>query len=636
MIDKEQSYGLDGNTGRAERLAEGRMSSLMLESLLRGTPAEQAYLELLDRQDVVAEEYASGIFQSVFIADSFKEGHQTEAGYALFERSAEAGGRELESGTIQRLRDALGLDSLQESIGLDDLLSHSIRRYQWLVLREDFGGKIGQRIDTLLTSGKDEPKIGVRLMRQHMSHSPVAPYVYMPSLALEAVLKSTRQMYGRVLDTAPQLTRESGHELLSIVLGMRTRPHSYHEAARLLGMQDDAATDALWNQLGQLGGTLGMGRPGLAKPTKARRKVGAAKPVLADDPVRAAGVAFRAMAKDTVSLLDVHGNEQKIASDNEEAQQDADLPSKLGEAMGTDGVKLYLNAIGRVPLLTAAGETELAKRIEAGLYAELLLADADYWMADPEELDALAEDGKAAREHLVAANLRLTVSIAKRYQGRGLAFLDVIQEGNLGLMRAVEKFDYTKGFKFSTYATWWIRQAITRGLADKGREIRVPVHMIERVNKLARATQDLEAENGEPPTPEDLMRVLGCSLEELNATQAADRRMVSLYAPIGPDGESELIDAQPDPNGDSPLEIIHQQELRKKIEQIVEGFPDRDRLIIGLRFGLIDGNSYTLGEIGKMIGVTRERVRQLEVRAIGRMRQPAIASELSGYYEPVE
>jgi RNA polymerase primary sigma factor/RNA polymerase nonessential primary-like sigma factor len=302
-----------------------------------------------------------------------------------------------------------------------------------------------------------------------------------------------------------------------------------------------------------------------------------------------------------------------------------------------DLVRAYLNGIGKTKLLTAEQEVDLAKRIEAGLFAEERLTTADETGVelDPQyrsDLRTIMVEGRAAKNHLLEANLRLVVSIAKRYTGRGLAFLDLIQEGNLGLIRAVEKFDYTKGYKFSTYATWWIRQAITRAMADQARTIRIPVHMVEQVNRMVRARRDLSTSLGREPTVAEVAGVL--SLEEYQVLEliSYDREPVSLDQAVGEDGESALGDfvARVDPR-EEPADTVSHGMLRSEVAIVLSTLSQREQEVIRLRFGLDDGRQRTLDEVGREFGLSRERIRQIEKITLHKLRHPSRAQRLEAY-----
>jgi RNA polymerase nonessential primary-like sigma factor len=317
-----------------------------------------------------------------------------------------------------------------------------------------------------------------------------------------------------------------------------------------------------------------------------------------------------------------------IMTDGVEPLADLDAIDERG--VSADLVRAYLNGIGRTRLLTAVEEVTLSKCIEAGLYADEKLADADADMAPL--LKIVIAEGKAAKNHLLEANLRLVVSIAKRYTGRGMAFLDLIQEGNLGLIRAVEKFDYTKGYKFSTYATWWIRQAITRAMADQARTIRIPVHMVEQVNRMVRARRDLSTTLGREPTVAEIARALDVPEYQVIELISYDREPVSLDQAVGEDGESALGDfvAAVDPNAD-PGSTTARGELRNEVEIVLSTLSERESAVIRLRFGLDDGRQRTLDEVGREFGLSRERIRQIEKVTMSKLRSPERAARLEAY-----
>ncbi len=296
-----------------------------------------------------------------------------------------------------------------------------------------------------------------------------------------------------------------------------------------------------------------------------------------------------------------------------------------------DSISLYLKEIGRVPLLTAEEEVALAKRMERGKEARLKLTQG---VDDPIERERLlnaVKDGQAAQEHLIKANSRLVVSVAKKYVGRGVPFLDLIQEGNIGLIRAVKKFDYRRGYKFSTYATWWIRQAVTRAIADQGRTIRVPVHMYEQINRLTRTSRQLVQELGRDPTTEEIADRLGVPPRKVEQIIRVSQRPLSLEMPVGEEEDSYLGDFIEDAEADSPTDSASQTMLRQVIDEIFESLSPREVRILQLRFGLVDGYSYTLEEVGKKFGVTRERIRQIEAQALGRLRHPSRSRKLRDY-----
>jgi len=301
-----------------------------------------------------------------------------------------------------------------------------------------------------------------------------------------------------------------------------------------------------------------------------------------------------------------------------------------------DPVKDYLKQIGKVALLNAAEEVELAMRIEAGLFAEDKLSNmsaAEQKSQLGRELLWVAKDGQRAKSHLLGANLRLVVSLAKRYTGRGMQFLDLIQEGNLGLIRAVEKFDYTKGFKFSTYATWWIRQAITRAMADQARTIRIPVHMVEVINKLARVQRQMLQDLGREPTPEELSRELDMTPEKVIEVQKYGREPISLHTPLGEDGDSEFGDLIEDTEAVVPADAVGFTMLQKQLENLLDSLSEREAGVIRMRFGLGDGMPKTLDQIGDTFGVTRERIRQIESKTMAKLRHPSRSQSLRDYLE---
>jgi RNA polymerase primary sigma factor len=299
-----------------------------------------------------------------------------------------------------------------------------------------------------------------------------------------------------------------------------------------------------------------------------------------------------------------------------------------------DPVKDYLKQIGKVPLLNAEMEVELAKRIEAGLFSEEKLGKGGKISAKLlEELEWIAEDGRRAKNHLLEANLRLVVSLAKRYTGRGMLFLDLIQEGNLGLIRAVEKFDYTKGYKFSTYATWWIRQAITRAMADQARTIRIPVHMVEVINKLARVQRQMLQDLGREPTPEELAKELDMTPEKVIEVQKYGREPISLHTPLGEDGDSEFGDLIEDSEAIVPADAVSFTLLQEQLHAVLDTLSEREAGVVSMRFGLTDGQPKTLDEIGKVYGVTRERIRQIESKTMSKLRHPSRSQVLRDYLD---
>ena len=303
-----------------------------------------------------------------------------------------------------------------------------------------------------------------------------------------------------------------------------------------------------------------------------------------------------------------------------------------------DPVRMYLKEIGKVDLLTAADEVDLAMKIEAGLEAGTKLEAAEageieLTRAEKRRLSRVEQVGLEAKQALISANLRLVVSIAKRYVGRGMLFLDLIQEGNLGLIRAVEKFDYEKGFKFSTYATWWIRQAITRAIADQARTIRIPVHMVETINKLVRVQRQLLQDLGRDPTPEEIGAEMDMSADRVREIQKISQEPVSLETPIGEEGDSQLGDFIEDSNAEVPPDAASFSMLQEQLAQVLDSLADRERKVIELRFGLVDGHPRTLEEVGREFGVTRERIRQIESKTLAKLRHPSRSSKLKDYIE---
>jgi len=371
-------------------------------------------------------------------------------------------------------------------------------------------------------------------------------------------------------------------------------------------------------------------------------------------------------ADDDEAEVDVEDLEIDLTEDEDEGDAPATAGSKAPAAKGTEGaeeargfvvsdaddddapaqqvvtagatadpVKDYLKQIGKVALLNAEQEVELAKRIEAGLFAEEKLAAEgdDLERKLKRELQWIAHDGKRAKNHLLEANLRLVVSLAKRYTGRGMLFLDLIQEGNLGLIRAVEKFDYTKGYKFSTYATWWIRQAITRAMADQARTIRIPVHMVEVINKLARVQRQMLQDLGREPTPEELAKELDMTPEKVVEVQKYGREPISLHTPLGEDGDSEFGDLIEDSEAIVPADAVSFTLLQEQLHQVLDTLSEREAGVVSMRFGLSDGQPKTLDEIGKVYGVTRERIRQIESKTMSKLRHPSRSQVLRDYLD---
>ncbi|MFG2358224.1 RNA polymerase sigma factor [Streptomyces sp. NPDC048521] len=384
-----------------------------------------------------------------------------------------------------------------------------------------------------------------------------------------------------------------------------------------------------------------------ATAKKAAAKKTTAKKAAAKKTVAKKTAAKKTTAKkDDVEILEDEVLEDTKVADEPEGTESAgfvlsdededDAPAQQVAAAGAtaDPVKDYLKQIGKVPLLNAEQEVELAKRIEAGLFAEDKLANADKLAPKlKRELEIIAEDGRRAKNHLLEANLRLVVSLAKRYTGRGMLFLDLIQEGNLGLIRAVEKFDYTKGYKFSTYATWWIRQAITRAMADQARTIRIPVHMVEVINKLARVQRQMLQDLGREPTPEELAKELDMTPEKVIEVQKYGREPISLHTPLGEDGDSEFGDLIEDSEAVVPADAVSFTLLQEQLHSVLDTLSEREAGVVSMRFGLTDGQPKTLDEIGKVYGVTRERIRQIESKTMSKLRHPSRSQVLRDYLD---
>ena len=347
-----------------------------------------------------------------------------------------------------------------------------------------------------------------------------------------------------------------------------------------------------------------------------------------EDPKVAEGAALRERTN-----AGIHVKGGFVVSDSDETDEPVQQVTVAGAT--ADPVKDYLKQIGKVSLLNAEQEVDLARRIEAGLYAEYKLKNQADEMTSRErrELHFLAQDGQQAKNHLLEANLRLVVSLAKRYTGRGMQFLDLIQEGNLGLIRAVEKFDYTKGYKFSTYATWWIRQAITRAMADQARTIRIPVHMVEVINKLARVQRQMLQDLGREPTPEELAKELDMTAEKVVEVQKYGREPISLHTPLGEDGDSEFGDLIEDSEAIVPADAVSFTLLQEQLHHVLDTLSEREAGVVSMRFGLGDGQPKTLDEIGKVYGVTRERIRQIESKTMSKLRHPSRSQVLRDYLD---
>ena len=335
-----------------------------------------------------------------------------------------------------------------------------------------------------------------------------------------------------------------------------------------------------------------------------------------------------------VNVAEESQNETNAFTIKDSEEDDAPAQTVLTAGATADPVKDYLKLIGRVPLLNAEMEVELSLQVEAGLFAEeMITKDKKMDKKLKRELETLVLQGKRAKNHLLEANLRLVVSLAKRYTGRGMLFLDLIQEGNLGLIRAVEKFDYTKGYKFSTYATWWIRQAITRAMADQARTIRIPVHMVEVINKLARVQRQMLQDLGREPTPVELAKELDMTPEKVVEVQKYGREPISLHTPLGEEGDSEFGDLIEDSEAIVPADAVSFTLLQEQLHSVLDTLSEREAGVVAMRFGLTDGQPKTLDEIGKVYGVTRERIRQIESKTMSKLRHPSRSQVLRDYLD---
>jgi RNA polymerase primary sigma factor len=379
-----------------------------------------------------------------------------------------------------------------------------------------------------------------------------------------------------------------------------------------------------------------------AKPAPAKKTPAKAAAAKAGDPA-APGDAAPVVAADGVVAADADGATDEESTeftwDDEEESEALRQARKDAEMTASaDSVRAYLKQIGKVALLNAEEEVDLAKRIEAGLYSAERLRQADETseklaMQMKRDLRWIVRDGERAKNHLLEANLRLVVSLAKRYTGRGMAFLDLIQEGNLGLIRAVEKFDYTKGYKFSTYATWWIRQAITRAMADQARTIRIPVHMVEVINKLGRIQRELLQDLGREPTPEELAKEMDITPDKVLEIQQYAREPISLDQTIGDEGDSQLGDFIEDSEAVVAVDAVSFTLLQDQLQSVLQTLSDREAGVVKLRFGLTDGQPRTLDEIGQVYGVTRERIRQIESKTMSKLRHPSRSQVLRDYLD---
>ena len=397
-----------------------------------------------------------------------------------------------------------------------------------------------------------------------------------------------------------------------------------------LGLTDPADTGGDGGAV-EIGGPLLAALIGTAGPGAAHDEPVAGQEAAGErEPGTGQGRAAAAACRPPQAAGEQSQGEPLVFGDDDEG-----LPAAQVAAAGAsaDPVKDYLKQIGKVRLLHAGQEVELAKRIEAGLFAEERLAEGRGVLRPGQSIDLerVAEDGRTAKNHLVEANLRLVVSLARRYAGRGMLFLDLIQEGNLGLIRGVEKFDYTKGYKLSTYATWWIRQAITRAMADQARTIRIPVHMVEVINKLARVQRQMLQDLGREPTPEELAAELDMTPEKVIEVQKYGREPISLHTPLGEDGDSEFGDLIEDSEAIQPGEAVSFTLLQEQLHSVLDTLSEREAGVVSMRFGLTDGQPKTLDEIGKVYGVTRERIRQIESKTMLKLRHPSRSQVLRDY-----
>ncbi len=342
---------------------------------------------------------------------------------------------------------------------------------------------------------------------------------------------------------------------------------------------------------------------------------------------------YAALGAEGIVVIETPGGTASLPPVKPRAEEDSHAAADLAEVALDDPVRMYLQEIGQVPLLTAAEEVELAKAMESRDIAREALASGEVPKEQRYEYQRLIERGIDARRHLIQANLRLVVSIAKKYTSYGLTMMDLIQEGNIGLMRAVEKFDYTKGHKFSTYATWWIRQAITRAIADQSRTIRLPVHMGEAISQVKRTSHKLQQTMQRDPSPEEIADAMGISAGKVRRTLEASMHPLSLEMPVGQEGDGRMGDFIEDDRVATPAEAATQTMLREQIEEVLDKLPERERKIIQLRYGLNDGKYRTLEEVGVEFGITRERIRQIEAVALRKLRHPHLGKKLRGYLE---
>jgi RNA polymerase primary sigma factor len=450
------------------------------------------------------------------------------------------------------------------------------------------------RVDDLIQRGRSQGHLSLSDLRTAFEQAGLTP------AEARSILRELSEAGVRLADEDPELKAPRG----------RVKPATAKAAG---AAKAPAATEAA------------------AKRTRAKKadQPAAGSTGTADAPAKAQG-AQNAQAGSTAQAGDTDFVEDDVASleaDVAAFADGVDLDDQT-PAMG-DSVHTYLKSIGRTSLLTAEQEVDLAKRIEAGLFAEHKLdTDLDLTPLMRRDLEMVAEDGRRAKSHMLEANLRLVVSVAKKYSDRGLSLLDVVQEGNLGLIRAVEKFDYTKGYKFSTYAMWWIRQAIQRGFADSARTIRLPVHVLEMLSKLSRVERDMHQKLGREPTPEELAVELDRTPDQIEELLRTSRQPISLDSTIGEDGETSIGDLIEDVDAPEASELVDRQLMAEQLRSALDALTPREATIMAMRFGLYDGNPHTLDEIGRALGLTRERIRQLEKQSLSKLRHPSRAQPL--------
>jgi len=454
------------------------------------------------------------------------------------------------------------------------------------------------RVDDLIQRGRSQGHLSLSDLRTAFEQAGLTP------AEARSILRELSEAGVRLADEDPELKAPRG----------RAKPAAKAPASRATGTPAATETAAKKTRARKAdqpagGSTAAAGTPVKAQGAKSGEAAGAGQAATDADPD---------FADDDVAAL-----EADVAAFADGVDLDDQTP-----AMG-DSVHTYLKSIGRTSLLTAEQEVDLAKRIEAGLFAEHKLdTDLDLSPEFRRDLELVAEDGRRAKSHMLEANLRLVVSVAKKYSDRGLSLLDVVQEGNLGLIRAVEKFDYTKGYKFSTYAMWWIRQAIQRGFADSARTIRLPVHVLEMLSKLSRVERDMHQRLGREPTPEELAVELDRTPDQIEELLRTSRQPISLDSTIGEDGETSIGDLIEDVDAPEASELVDRQLMAEQLRSALDALTPREATIMAMRFGLYDGNPHTLDEIGRALGLTRERIRQLEKQSLSKLRHPSRAQPL--------